>query len=104
MYKHADLYRSFCPDILESLYLEDGTGISTAPQKFVGAYMTIDLSGFTRLSAELCQQGNTGLDELRHKINQYFGRFADAVRDHGGDGAFSIVEYFRHLLKSQLLD
>lgn len=48
--------------------------------------MTIDLSGFTRMSADLCKLGNTGLDDLRHTINRYFGRFVDTVRIQGGDG------------------
>lgn len=85
---HLLLYKSFCPLYLYH-YLTDlkgNTPISSMTKSLFGTVLVIDLSGFTKLSAELCDQGAAGLDELRQLINLYIGNFVDIITASGGDG------------------
>ena len=50
--------------------------------------MLADISGFTRLSSDLCSEGLSGIDKLRRITDQSFNRFVDIVYCHGGDGKY----------------
>ena len=47
--------------------------------------MLCDVSGFTKLSEELCAKGPAGVDELSNTISSLFGALIAIVRNHGGD-------------------
>lgn len=93
---HFSLYQSFCPSYLHYLLseLKGMTPITRMTRSFYGTCLVIDLSGFTRLSAELCDQGASGLDELRKLIHLYIGNFVDIITSFGGDGKVMISHPF----------
>jgi hypothetical protein len=89
---HLALYKSFCPMLLTQLLLKEFTNssISKINEIFYGTCLIIDLSGFTRLSADLCDQGAKGIDELRQITSLYFGSFVEIISSSGGDGKISL--------------
>lgn len=85
--QYFDLYRSFCPHFVYSfLRSRSVDGIEQTTIKMTGVCVVIDLSGFTRLSAELSKEGPSGLDKLRTIIGDYFGNFVNIILSCGGDG------------------
>lgn len=91
----SNILLSFCPDSLIK-HLSD-TVPSTdevAPSRSWtqhGACMLVDISGFTRLSGELCSFGVAGLDELRHVTSSYLSELLHLVYSNGGDGEFQYI-------------
>jgi hypothetical protein len=84
---HLSLYKSFCPSYLNILLRGfKNSVLARTNRSFFGTCLIIDLSGFTRLSADLCDQGATGIDELRQIISLYFGSFVEIISSMGGDG------------------
>jgi len=53
--------------------------------QFQGYFLLADISGFTKLSSQLCAQGSKGLDKLRSITNSSFRSFIDIILVHGGD-------------------
>lgn len=49
------------------------------------AVLFADISGFTRLSETLAEQGGAGLDSLTQTLKRCFGGLLEAIRGHGGD-------------------
>ena len=47
--------------------------------------MLCDVSGFTKLSEELCAKGPAGVDELSKTISRLFESLIRIVQEHGGD-------------------
>lgn len=77
-----ELY-SFLPRYLK---LAAPTGTS---QRLQGCCLVADISGFTRLSSDLCALGLSGIDKLRRITNQSFNRFVEIVYGNNGDGKSS---------------
>jgi hypothetical protein len=78
----------FCPDLLVDVLNEN---ILTKESKascmyFWGACVLADMSGFSKLSGELCSQGVGGLDELRATTSGFLGDLVGTVYKYGGDG------------------
>jgi class 3 adenylate cyclase len=65
----------------KSNFSEPGTGMSCSPsiERFDGALLFIDISGFTLLSQQL------NVEDLKNQINDYFTKMLDIVDRHGGD-------------------
>lgn len=59
----------------------------TAPQTetFSAAVLFVDISGFTRLTQKLTQQGPAGVEELTRVLKTYFGQLIDLIAAHGGE-------------------
>ena len=53
--------------------------------RFIGAVMLADISGFTGLAESLGRRGEVGVEELTRCLNVYFGRLIDLIVEHGGD-------------------
>ena len=74
-----DQYISFCPKIIYKLI--------QAKKIFLnGCCLLADISGFTKLSSNLCKEGPDGIDTLRIVINHSFASFVDIIHQYGGDG------------------
>lgn len=58
---------------------EEKTNCSPSFQRFHGAMLFVDISGFTALSLRLT------VEELKNHINDYFTKMLDIVDKHGGD-------------------
>jgi hypothetical protein len=89
---------SFCPDLLYEYLQNVQTDPILLPETryFNGALLLVDVSGFTKLSGQLCDMGTTGLDLLQVNMKDYIGRVIDIVYSYNGDG-----KYF-HELKVQI--
>ena len=81
---------SFCPDLLYE-YLQI---VQTDPillpgtRYFSGTLLLVDVSGFTKLSGQLCDLGTGGLDLLQVNMKDYIGRVIDIVYSYKGDGKY----------------
>jgi hypothetical protein len=74
-----DQYLTFCPRIITRLI--DRREIMTT-----GCCMLADISGFTKLSSNLCKEGPSGIDALRIVISHSFASYVDIIHQYGGDG------------------
>jgi hypothetical protein len=74
-----DQYLTFCPNIITRL-------IDRREMMTTGCCMLADISGFTKLSSNLCKEGPSGIDALRIIINHSFASFVDIIHQFGGDG------------------
>ena len=83
------IIKSFCPDSLVRCLTDTSIvnkGSHMVSHHFYGTCMLVDISGFTKLSAALCTQGSSGLDQLHAVISGYLGECVRIVYAHGGDG------------------
>lgn len=48
-------------------------------EKFPGAILFIDMSGFTPLSEKLSAKGLLGVEELSNHLNAYFGKLLEII-------------------------
>ena len=79
--------KSFVPDILiRKLSRRVGTNIQVESKLTRGACLLADISGFTKLSGELCSTGAHGLDDLRQATSSFLATFIHIVHAFGGDG------------------
>ena len=76
----TDQLISFCP---RSLSLLSRVGSSRMVE---GCVMLADISGFTKLSSELCSQGREGIDKLRLITNESLAEFVNIINSFNGDG------------------
>ncbi|HSL24456.1 MAG TPA: adenylate/guanylate cyclase domain-containing protein [Vicinamibacterales bacterium] len=53
--------------------------------RFTGAVLLADISGFTGLAESLGCRGEVGVEDLTRCLNVYFGRLIDLIVEHGGD-------------------
>src|SRR5262245_29157045 len=65
-------------------------GVDRAPaqpweERFSGAILMADISGFTNLSEQLAQRGAVGAEQLSEALNAYFGRLVEILETYGGD-------------------
>jgi hypothetical protein len=91
---NSSIYYSFCPRslILEQLACSDFDGAKT--KNYNCCCLIVDISGFTSLSSQLCEQGLAGVDKLRHFLNDSFKNLIRIVYSHDGDGN---ELYFYHI-------
>ena len=54
-------------------------------ERFLGAVLLADISGFTALTESLARRGEGGAEDLTRCLNVYFGRLIDLLVEHGGD-------------------
>lgn len=78
--------RSYCPDIvLSKLNRRKDTKIEVEAKAARGACLLADISGFTKLSGQLCSTGVRGLDDLRKVTSTFLSKFISLVYAFGGD-------------------
>jgi class 3 adenylate cyclase/predicted ATPase len=53
--------------------------------RFSGAVLLADITGFTALTESLARRGDVGAEDLTRFLNVYFGQLIDLIVDHGGD-------------------
>lgn len=81
-----NILKSYCPDIvLSKLYRRKDTQIEVEAKAARGACLLADISGFTKLSGQLCSNGVRGLDDLRQVTSNFLSRFISLVYAFGGD-------------------
>ena len=76
-----DFVQSFCSKFVVS-YCSDFS-ICPTSLNIRGCCLFADISGFTKMSSELCSSGANGLDKLRHNMNSFFGNMVDIVSQFG---------------------
>ncbi len=54
-------------------------------ERFSGAVLIADISGFTRMTEEVVNRGPEGAETLSDLLNAYFGRLIDCVDGRGGE-------------------
>lgn len=85
----ADVMRqmaSFMPHLLVAdLLLKPESPQCFQEEHFFGAVLIIDISGFTKLTEKLAEEGRSGVDKLTHHVSTYFGLIIDVVHHYGGD-------------------
>ncbi|HEY5318750.1 MAG TPA: adenylate/guanylate cyclase domain-containing protein, partial [Solirubrobacteraceae bacterium] len=71
------------PNVLRRL----GGGLAELPyaEKFEGAVLIADISGFTTITEQMDRRGPEGAETLAGLLNHYFGRLIDHVHERGGD-------------------
>lgn len=82
---------SFCPSILLSNFQHHPTRSHCIHSKYIkAACLLADISGFSKLSGELCQRGAEGLDELHQATSGFLSEFMNIIYSFGGDGKNNI--------------
>jgi hypothetical protein len=95
----SSILLSFCADTLITHLnekrgkLDSGKELWSRSWHQDGACLLVDISGFTRLSGELCSAGPGGLDELRQVTSEYLSRLLYLVYSNGGDGKHSCFKF-----------
>lgn len=79
IYAHLPQY------ILKTLEKENLNSIVSHPRKVEGAFVFMDVSGFTSLSENLSQYGREGTEVLTFEISRFFGKALESVFLFGGD-------------------
>lgn len=96
--EYSSVLMSFCADTLVSHLNESPLSaheeISSRSWNKHGACLLVDISGFTRLSGELCAAGDNGLDELRQITSGYLSRLLHSVYSNGGDGKYIYLSLY----------
>ena len=65
--------------------LAGGPPDSPRADRFAGAVLFADISGFTALTEALGRRGDVGVEDVTRCLNDYFGRLIDVIVAHGGD-------------------
>jgi class 3 adenylate cyclase len=80
------ILRSYCPDVvLSKLHRRRDTDLEVEAKAARGACLLADISGFTKLSGQLCSTGVRGLDDLRKVTSTFLSKFISLVYAFGGD-------------------
>lgn len=88
---YENALKSLVPDILlRKLRRRVGAKIEVESKITRGACLLADISGFTKLSGELCASGIHGLDDLRQATSDFLAKFIHIVHAFQGDGKFSL--------------
>ena len=83
----ADLYTYLSRLELE-LIANEGAAHSPSEERFDGALLFVDVSGFTPITEALAKQGPRGAELLSEILNDYYGRLTNLVDSYGGDVLF----------------
>lgn len=82
----AETFARYVPRVVLERVLRDPRPVDApSAERFPGALVFFDISGFTALTERLAQQGPAGAEELTRILNAYFGRLIELVDGHGGD-------------------
>jgi class 3 adenylate cyclase/tetratricopeptide (TPR) repeat protein len=77
---------SYVPDVIVRRLARDPAPLaSPLAEKFSGAALVADISGFTAITESLARQGALGAEKLSGILNGYFGRVIAEISAHGGD-------------------
>ncbi|MGD0897910.1 MAG: adenylate/guanylate cyclase domain-containing protein, partial [Thermoguttaceae bacterium] len=71
--------------ILERLARDPRPPTEPLAEKFTGAVLIADISGFTAMTEALAKRGPLGAELLNNILNDFFGRAIDLILAHGGD-------------------
>eukprot|EP01032_Pedospumella_encystans_P031191 gene31191-35207_t len=76
----------FVPEMLVE-YLNKRNIRKLEPTSFFmhGVCLLVDISGFTKLSGQFCDQGKGGIDDLQLATNGFMGQLVDIIYAFGGD-------------------
>jgi len=76
----------FVPEMLVD-YLNKSSIRLLEPASFFmhGVCLLVDISGFTKLSSQFCDQGKAGIDDLQLATNGFMGQLVDIIYKFGGD-------------------
>ncbi len=76
----------FVPEMLVD-YLNKSNIKILQPASFFlhGVCLLVDISGFTKLSGQFCDQGKAGIDDLQLATNGFMGQLVDIIYTFGGD-------------------
>ena len=90
------IIKSYCSDTLLNILKKANLKHLKKNLKyfFQGACLVADISGFTKLSAKLCDEGVSGLDKLHSIMKEYIGNIINIVYSYCGDGKIFIYKYF----------
>src|SRR5437764_4887115 len=81
-----DNFTSYVPAlILRRLAVDPSPLPPPHADKFLGAVLFADISGFTSLTERLAEHGRSGVEELTAMLNDYFGQIIKVVTADGGD-------------------
>jgi len=63
------------------------TAIQTEPweRQCAGSILLVDITGFTEVVEQFAAQGAAAVETLSKVLNDYFGRMAEVLTEHGGD-------------------
>jgi class 3 adenylate cyclase/tetratricopeptide (TPR) repeat protein len=82
----ADKLSSYVPDVIVERLSRDPTILaSPLAEKFTGAVLIADVSGFTAMTESLARRGAVGAEALCQLMNDYFGHAIAVIVAHGGD-------------------
>ena len=77
---------SYVPDVVVRRLARDPRPlIAPLAQKYAGAALIADVSGFTAIAESLAKQGARGAETLNGMLNDYFGRAIAVISACGGD-------------------
>ena len=77
---------SYVPALIARRCINEPENMSeTGLERFPAAAFFADISGFTRLTEQLAQQGPAGAEELTRLLNDYFGQLIELIHAHGGE-------------------
>ncbi|HEX4340146.1 MAG TPA: AAA family ATPase [Polyangiaceae bacterium] len=67
---------------------KEGSSHTPSEERFHGALLFVDVSGFTPITEALAKQGPRGAESLSEILNDYYGRLTNLVGGYGGDVLF----------------
>jgi class 3 adenylate cyclase/tetratricopeptide (TPR) repeat protein len=86
MDEHIETLASYVPRLVVHQLVRNEAPIEQPTiERFSGAALLIDISGFTTLTEQFIQSDSAGLEELIQILNAYFGQIIDSIRKFGGD-------------------
>lgn len=71
--------------MVRRLTVDPAPPVAALAERFPGAVLFADLSGFTSLAERLAQRGASGAEHLTRILNAYFGQLIELISAHGGD-------------------
>jgi len=89
---------SYCPDMAYLAVREacklGSEQLQPCQLYFQGVCLLADISGFTKLCGQMCQQGTAGLDSLHAFLKAFISKVVNIVYSYGGDGTISLFLLF----------
>ena len=75
---------AFVPAFLRRRVARNVAPSGPVVERFQGAVLLADLSGFSTLSENFARRGPRGAEDLKDLLNLFFGRLVETVHGHGG--------------------
>lgn len=76
---------SYLPDLIVRRLADGLVNNTPHAETFSAAVLFADISGFTRLTEKMAQQGPVGAEKLTQILNSYFGQLIELIHADGGD-------------------